>query len=727
MSDFAQHDVLIVGAGPSGLMSAVVLARMGIIPIILDHAYSSDLRDGRGDALQSRSMEIMNSLGRPMQQLENMSNKLRGRSIWDISDSSGPRRTSIGRLYPSYLDLEKDYALVIRQGLMEQVLTHDIERHADGFCIERGWRFVSMDLQVEGGACRTLVVHVDSGEERTITSKYVLACDGGRSAVRRWAAPLGVKFDRISPTTPFCAVDVVGIDSDFPDLEKLSFVIFHSSSICPEGIIRSNKGVLIVVPREPINGKPVARFDMRLDTVDQDITKEEAERKIKELFAPFKVQWDEVYCWSRYNGILQWCMYNGAKLDGRVYTVTQRLINQYSLQDRVFFFGDACHTHSPRGISLAHTICSIAHRRSLAGLGLNTAIHEAHNFGWKLALVVKGIAKPDILSTYASERHDVGRYLVNMDKELIEIYANLEASSKAAFSSSEAKEWTSKLQKLQAANHAYQSGISIRYQPSLLVVEGEGEDTSQLTIGMPGLPVGSRTRPATVTRVCDDVPVSVIPRLDGRFTIYVLPGDLHQLGALGRLDKLDAFLRTSESIFARYGHDIDLHALPIAKRMCFSDTSVGETKDLESVPPGRRLYTFDEEDIPHITGAQSARPHSLFRILVITTTVSTDELVVGDLTRRIYPRAGTKDAGASRVFHPAHFFSDDIPVLSPFRDSQPEMGAMLAHPLYQKWSVPDNVGAIVVARPDGYVGLRTAGFGVESWQKVEDYFSGFLV
>jgi 2-polyprenyl-6-methoxyphenol hydroxylase-like FAD-dependent oxidoreductase len=62
---------------------------------------------------------------------------------------------------------------------------------------------------------------------------------------------------------------------------------------------------------------------------------------------------------------------------------------------RVFLAGDAAHLMPPNG-----------------GYGGNTGIHDGHNLAWKLAMVVKGVADPALLSTYEAERHPVGKFTV---------------------------------------------------------------------------------------------------------------------------------------------------------------------------------------------------------------------------------------------------------------------------------------------------------------------------
>ncbi|EEB86967.1 hypothetical protein MPER_15896, partial [Moniliophthora perniciosa FA553] len=80
---------------------------------------------------------------------------------------------------------------------------------------------------------------------------------------------------------------------------------------------------------EPINGKPAARFDIQVNKGREDTTCEDA-----------------------------------------------------TIQNKVFFVGDTCHTRSPH-----------------AGMGLNTKKKEGHNLAWKLALVLKGVLRPSVLFT----------------------------------------------------------------------------------------------------------------------------------------------------------------------------------------------------------------------------------------------------------------------------------------------------------------------------------------
>lgn len=109
------------------------------------------------------------------------------------------------------------------------------------------------------------------------------------------------------------------------------------------------------------------------------------------------------------------------------YPIGQRLVNKYDVQGRVFMAGgepqvktkrynrtfaentlstDACHTHSPK-----------------AGQGMNTALIDAHNLSFKMNLVLRGLAGPDLLKTYNEERWKIGKQLIDFDEEYAALFS----------------------------------------------------------------------------------------------------------------------------------------------------------------------------------------------------------------------------------------------------------------------------------------------------------------
>lgn len=72
--------------------------------------------------------------------------------------------------------------------------------------------------------------------------------------------------------------------------------------------------------------------------------------------------------------------------------VLERVLARKYQTSRVFLAGDAAHRHPPT-----------------TGLGLNTAVQDAQNLGWKLALVLSGKATSELLKTYEHERRHIGQ------------------------------------------------------------------------------------------------------------------------------------------------------------------------------------------------------------------------------------------------------------------------------------------------------------------------------
>ncbi|MFF4654846.1 FAD-dependent monooxygenase [Streptomyces sp. NPDC001381] len=71
---------------------------------------------------------------------------------------------------------------------------------------------------------------------------------------------------------------------------------------------------------------------------------------------------------------------------------------------RVFLAGDAAHVHTPAG-----------------GQGMNTGLQDAANLGWKLAQVIHGHARPELLDTYQAERHPVGRSVLRSSGGIVRL------------------------------------------------------------------------------------------------------------------------------------------------------------------------------------------------------------------------------------------------------------------------------------------------------------------
>jgi phenol 2-monooxygenase len=189
-----------------------------------------------------------------------------------------------------------------------------------------------------------------------------------------------------------------------------------------------------------------------------------------------------------------------------VYQVGQRVTDRFDdvpadeagyRLPRVFIAGDACHTHSAK-----------------AGQGMNVSMQDTYNLGWKLASVLDGRAKPDLLRTYTVERHAIAQGLIDFDKEWSKIMAsppkNPEHPELGGVDPAE-------LQAYFVMSGRYTAGVATHYPPATVLT---AEATHQALAK--GFTVGMRFHSAPVVRLADAKPVQLghAARADGAWRIY---------------------------------------------------------------------------------------------------------------------------------------------------------------------------------------------------------------
>jgi len=166
-------DVLVVGAGPTGLMLANQLARRGVRPLIIDR-HSGPAQQSRAVVVQARTMEIYAQLGIVEKAIEqglegtgfNMWSQGRWRAkipFGDIGKGLSP--------FPSLLVLGQDDNELI------------MGAHLKGLGVEVQWNTELVAFTQQPGHVDATIRQPD-GKTRAITARYVAGCDGARSPVR---------------------------------------------------------------------------------------------------------------------------------------------------------------------------------------------------------------------------------------------------------------------------------------------------------------------------------------------------------------------------------------------------------------------------------------------------------------------------------------------------------------------------------------------------------------
>ncbi|KZP03084.1 FAD-binding monooxygenase, partial [Athelia psychrophila] len=380
-------DVLVVGAGPAGLMCAYGLAKAGVNVRIVEKR-ADKIAAGQADGIQPRTIEVLQSYGLAERLLREAC-QLHRVAFYHPGPNGGVERvaripdvTAPTARYP--------FEATLHQGAIEDIFIDAMQPL--GLVVERQTVPVSMQLSKDPAELndpnaypvKVVLQHLDSNatqgdaETETIHAKFVVGADGAHSWVRK---SLGIAMEGAQTEYIWGVLDLVP-ETDFPDVR----------SRCA---IHSANGSCMIIPRE---GDGIRLYVQLSDTdvVDPatgrvDPTKmgpseilEVARRSLHPytIATPKEFEWSTIYI-SAY--ILWLDQHLGAlmmELTVMHDTVGQRVASQFSANERVFIAGDACHTHSPK-----------------AGQGMNASMSDSHNLVWKLAQVLRGTADMSLLKT----------------------------------------------------------------------------------------------------------------------------------------------------------------------------------------------------------------------------------------------------------------------------------------------------------------------------------------
>ncbi|MGY4769712.1 FAD-dependent monooxygenase [Kribbella sp. CWNU-51] len=318
--------VLVVGAGPVGLVAACDLARRGIAVRVIDAADGSS-SGSRAKGLQPRSLEVLDDLGVVGRIMAS------GRSRTPIRKYKGTTVLGTSEVNPDAQEPSRSTpytrTMLIPQWRVEEVLR---ERLGElGVTVEYGSRLVGLEQDGEFAAHVTIQ---NAGGRENVSVLYVVGSDGASSEVRKL---IGVGFlGQTDETVRMLTGDVElsGLDRDFwhwwpsPDGKLLA--------LCP---LASTDTFQIQIGVSP--------------DAAEEFSREEIQRLIDQRSGRNDIRVRRVVSQS-------------------VWRFNVRMVDRYRV-GRVFLAGDSAHVHSPAG-----------------GLGMNTGIQDAYNLGWKIAHVLGG-------------------------------------------------------------------------------------------------------------------------------------------------------------------------------------------------------------------------------------------------------------------------------------------------------------------------------------------------
>lgn len=342
--------VLVVGAGPAGLTTAITLARHGVDCLVVERRVERSTLP-RATVVSTRSMELFRSWGLEDEVLSG------GHDVeWLLRVCETLADVGAGSSFPVGYPTREQSKLIspsrpacVPQDHIDSVLMEHL-RSLPANRVEFGIEVIKVETVADGA--RATLRDVRTGELRLVHARYLVAADGAHSTVRNY---LGI---------PMRGPD---------DLHNSVLALFHAPLWDLVGEHRY--GIYAIThPRASGTLLPAGRVDRWMFGVEWDPSRERPEDFTAE----------------RFTRLLQ--IATGApNLEPKIervgsFSFAAQLADRFR-HDSAFLIGDAAHRITPRG-----------------GTGMNTAIHDGFDLGWKMAWVLLGWAPPYLLDSYEAER-----------------------------------------------------------------------------------------------------------------------------------------------------------------------------------------------------------------------------------------------------------------------------------------------------------------------------------
>ncbi|CAI7622027.1 hypothetical protein PCG10_008515 [Penicillium crustosum] len=367
--------VLIVGGGPTGLLQALLLSRLGVQSLIIER-YPERLAAPKAHAINPRSLEILRQFELGEKHVRQLgTSRDDSSSVNFLTNLCGDAigRLPYERMDPAVLNDTPEMIHNLPQPALEQEFSNFIAKDPN-ITLIKGFSIHAVE-QTKNEVIATIEER-STGKLYNTKSRHLIACDGRRSKVR----------------------ELLGIESESEDSDQTMMTIHFNANLRP--VVGDRVGMLYWI-MDPIAAGFIIGYD--LDGIQVHISQVDVEQYPVEL-------WTEDMCRAKIRSAIG---KDNVPFDILSYRpwVFRRQVALTFQEGNIFLAGDAAHSFPPTG-----------------GLGLNCGLADVHNLAYKIALVHRGVATPSILSTYTAERRGVAdSYSKQSVKNGKEIFALLQS------------------------------------------------------------------------------------------------------------------------------------------------------------------------------------------------------------------------------------------------------------------------------------------------------------
>ncbi|KAF7376641.1 Phenol 2-monooxygenase [Mycena sanguinolenta] len=677
------YDVVVVGGGPAGLMASLCLTTYGFDILHIDER-PCPTTAGRADGIQPRTIEVLRNIGgistapipggsvvgqSPIagggiaKKMISQGVRVYEVAFWDPTPTQKLARTSRAPSCPDFVDVVDNYTLLLHQGLIENAFLDEIETRRTLLPDASPTPRSGLFRPYTLQDCRTLPVNTSDPLSRTHPVECVIEHGSSKAKhVIRSRYLLGC--DGAKSHVRRCISGGEIGDGEW----KGKITMQGEATDIVWGVLdaRVKTNFPDIKYKCLIHSK--SEGSIMIIPREANLVRFYVQLQMTEGGKVVSIERDKAtqdIVIARAKKIFQPFDLEFGYVDWfSVYQIGQRIASQYTLDHRIFLGGDATHTHSPQ-----------------AGQGMNISMLDMYSLTWKLNLVMKGLGKPEVLlPSYEHERRGVAEELLKFDGAYSRLFSGRGPDAKHLPGGVDAEKFIQMFKQ----NAFFTSGCgAIYFANQLNALPGtrllSGPYKYAFNPRGVKLVAGQRLPTGRVTRVADGNHVRLLQevKMNGAFRIHIFAGDLE--ATKPALEGFAAFINSPASFFERHRVNADVR----------SSIVDGPAAVMNHDDRAKTTHTFN--------------PFFTFLTIVGTHWYNWE---IADLPSplRLY---------RSQVYGDA--LCD--PHVSEARTNAP---------LHHKFGIDMQKGAIVVVRPDSYVGAVVE-LSEDGWLGLNDYFAGFLI